>query len=123
MCQSRLPRPYIRRRSSDFMISPFSSRFEMSPSASLPSRFFWIALMPIFVWSSPSSRWAKSSCSASVNGWSRKTRTAYSSMPAADLGEGVRVVDVTEVDRADLGDEVRVKLAECQGHDSLPPRI
>ncbi len=59
-------RRYIRLRSSDFMASAFSSRFEMSASASLPKRFFCSALIPVFVWSTPSSRWAKSRCSASL---------------------------------------------------------
>src|SRR5439155_757381 len=38
VCQSRLPSPYMRRRSSDFRSSPLSSTFEMSERASLPRR-------------------------------------------------------------------------------------
>ncbi len=68
VCQRRLPSPYMRRRLSDFMTSPFSSRFEMSPSASFPKRFFTSALLPSFVCSRPSNRWAKLSCSSSAKG-------------------------------------------------------
>src|SRR5687767_2869873 len=64
------------------MMSPFSSRLEMSPSASLPKRFFTSALEPSLVCSSPSSRRAKARCSSSTNPWSRNTSTACSSMPA-----------------------------------------
>src|SRR4030095_1761896 len=72
----------MRSRSSDCSRSPFSSTFEMSPRASLPKRFFLSAADPVLVCSSPSRRRAKARCWASARGWSQKTSTASSSMPA-----------------------------------------
>ena len=40
--------------------------------------------------------------------------------PRPDLGERLGIVDLAEVDRAHLGDEVRVELAEGQGHGREP---
>src|SRR2546425_318572 len=82
VCHSRLPSPYMRRRSADFKISPCSSTFEMSERASWPRRLFPRTALPVLECSWPSSRCANASCSSSLNGWSRKTRMAYSSIPA-----------------------------------------
>ena len=95
----------------------------MSVSASLPRRFFWSARLPVFECSSPSRRWANASCSASVNGWSWKTSTPYSSMPAR-IGASVSAV----VDwRRSIGLTSATKsgwsLRNVRAMAGLPPRI
>src|SRR2546426_8627682 len=56
VCHSRLPSPYMRRRSADFKISPCSSTFEMSERASWPRRLVPRTALPVLECSWPSSR-------------------------------------------------------------------
>src|SRR5476651_670521 len=91
-CQSWLPSPNRRRRSSRGSTSLFLSRLEMSPS-SMPRRRSWRAAMsPVAVSSGPSWR-LKASCWSSVSCWSWNTSTPKRFMPAwmAATSASVRV--------------------------------
>ena len=66
--------------------------------------------------SSPSKRRAKSSCSASVNGWSRNTSTPYSSMPPRMAASVSWSWTWRRSIGLDLAGEVWMKLAERQRH-------
>src|ERR1700687_3298827 len=79
-CQSRLPSEKSRVRLSRAKTWLFTSRFDTSAKV-VGSRYCSRRPVPIACSISPRLR-VKASCCSSLSGWSWKTRTAYSSMPA-----------------------------------------
>src|SRR5216683_52342 len=109
VCQRRFPSPYMRRRSPGEKTSPVSLTFEISVSASFPKRLLPTTAAPV-----------REVELFRVGEWLiAEDEHGVLVHPLANLTERLAIIDPAKVDRADLGDELRVKLLKFQRHHSM----
>ena len=111
----------MRRRSSERRISPFSSRFEMSVSASLPKRFLPSTATPGVGVQHAVEALREGELLGVGERLVAEHEDGVLVHPGADLVQRLAIVNAPQVDRPDLGDEVRVQPAEGQWHRPSPP--